>query len=65
MFDCLAMLKKIDTKDNEKKLQSVSEHVPVSVSIFSNVPEYDDTPILWPIFVCGSNPKKLIRHFNS
>jgi hypothetical protein len=29
------MLKKIETKDNEKKLQIVSEHVPVSVSIFS------------------------------
>jgi hypothetical protein len=29
-----AMLKKIEIKDNEKKLQIVSEHVPVSVSIF-------------------------------
>ncbi len=46
-------------KDNEKKLQIVSEHVPVSVSIFSNVPEYDDKPI----FLCDSNPKKLIKQF--
>jgi hypothetical protein len=37
----------------------VSEHIPVSVSIFSNVPEYDDKPI----FICDSNPKKLIRNF--
>jgi hypothetical protein len=35
------------------------EHVPVSVSIFSNVPEYDDKPI----FICDSNPKKLIKYF--
>ena len=39
-FDFEAMLKQIETKDDEKKLQIVSEHVPVSVSIFSNVPEY-------------------------
>ncbi len=46
-FDFEAMLEKIETKDNEKKLQIVSEHVPVSVSIFSNVPEYDNKPILF------------------
>ncbi len=40
-----AMLKKIKIKDNKKKLQIVFEHVPVSVSIFSNVPEYDKKPI--------------------
>jgi hypothetical protein len=45
------MLKKVETKDNEKKLQIVSEHVPVSVSIFSNVPEYDDKPIFIILFV--------------
>jgi hypothetical protein len=33
--------------------------VPVSVSIFSNVPEYDDKPI----FICDSSPKKLIKYF--
>ncbi len=44
-FDFEAMLKQIETKDDEKKLQIVSEHVPVSVSIFSNVPEYDNKPI--------------------
>ena len=57
----LNIICKIETKDNEKKLQIVSEHVPVSVSIFSNVPEYDDKPI----FICDSNPKKLIKYFNS
>ncbi len=41
------MLKKIETKDKENKLQTVSEHVPVCVSIFSNVPEYDNKPILF------------------
>ena len=53
------MLKQIETKDDEKKLQITSEHVPVSVSIFSNVPEYDDKPI----FICDSEPKKLIKNF--
>ncbi len=33
--------------------------MPVSVSIFSNVPEYDNKPI----FICDSNPKKLIKNF--
>ena len=58
-FDFEAMLKQIETKDDEKKLQITSEHVPVSVSIFSNVPEYDNKPI----FICDSNPKKLIKNF--
>ncbi len=53
-FECAldfeAMLKKIETKDNEKKSQITSEHVPDSVSIFSNVPEYDDKLI----FICDS-----------
>jgi len=58
-FDFEAMLKNIETQDNEKKLKITSEHVPVSVSIFSNVPEYD----IKPIFICDSNPKKLIKYF--
>ncbi len=53
------MLKKIEITDKEKKLQITSEHVPVSVSIFSNVPEYNNKPI----FICDSNPKKLIKYF--
>ncbi len=40
------MLQKIEITDNEKKSQITSEHVPVSVSIFSNVPEYDNKPIV-------------------
>jgi hypothetical protein len=39
------MLMKIEIKDTEKKLQITSEQMPVSVSIFSNVPEYDNKPI--------------------
>jgi len=58
-FDFEAMLKKIEIKDDEKKLKITSEHVPVSVSIFSNVPEYDNKPI----FICDSNPKILIKKF--
>jgi hypothetical protein len=45
-----AMLKKIETKENENKLRIVSEHVPVSVSVFFNVPEYGNKPI----FLCNS-----------
>ena len=35
----LKLCKKIVIKDNEKKLQIVSEHVPVSDSLFSYVPK--------------------------
>ena len=35
-----ALLKQMKSKDETKQLQITSEHVPVSVSIFSNVPEY-------------------------
>jgi hypothetical protein len=52
-----SFLKKIEIKDNEKKLQITSEHVPVSVSIFSNVPEFD----VKRIFVCNGEPKTLIK----
>ena len=53
------MLKKIDTIDDTKQLQIVSQHVPVSVSIFSNVPDYDSKPI----FLCNNKPAKLINNF--
>ena len=52
------MLQQIEQIDNDKKLKVTTEHVPVSVSIFSNVPGYDDKPI----FICDSNPKKLIKN---
>ena len=58
-FDFEALLTKINNNDNDKKLQIISEHVPVSVSIFSNVPEYD----IKPIFLCDNKPKKLINNF--
>jgi hypothetical protein len=47
------MLKNIEVEDDEKKLKIISEHVPVSVSIFSNVPGYDNKPI----FIYNDNPK--------
>ena len=43
------MLKTIKTKDEAMKLQIISEHVPVSVSIFSNVPDYGNKPIFYVI----------------
>ena len=58
-FDFEAMLKQIKTDDESKKLQITSEHVPVSVSIFSNVPDYDDKPI----FLCNNKPNKLIDQY--
>jgi hypothetical protein len=58
-FDFEAMLKDIKINDHEKKLQIVSEHVPVSVSIFSNVPDYDEKPI----FLCSEKPSKLVYKF--
>ena len=48
-FDFEAMLKSIETIDKETKLQITTEHVPVSVSIFSNVPDYDNKPIFYVV----------------
>jgi hypothetical protein len=59
VFDFEAILKKIESKDETKQLQITSEHVPVSVSIFSNVPEYD----VKPTFLCNDKPYKLIDEF--
>ena len=53
------MLKNIEVEDDEKKLIIISEHVPVSVSIFFNVPGYDNKPR----FICNDNPIKLISEF--
>jgi hypothetical protein len=53
------MLKRIKTTDHAKKLQIISDHVPVSVSIFSNVPDYDDKPIS----LCNDKPDVLIHEF--
>jgi hypothetical protein len=47
LFDFEAMLKQIKTTDHAKKLQIISDHVPVPVSIFSNVQDYDDKPIFY------------------
>ena len=58
-FDFEAMLKTIEVEDNEKKLKIVSEHIPVSVSLFSNVPDFDNKPI----FLCNDKPDKLISEF--
>ncbi len=58
-FDFEAMLKKTQTNDNGKQLKIVPEHVPVSVSIFSNVQGYD----MKPIFSCNDKPEELINSF--
>ncbi len=54
-----AMLKTIKIKDEQKKLQVISQRVPVSVAIFSDVPDYDNKPI----FSCNNKPDKLIHEF--
>ena len=58
-FDFEAMVKKISKVDDDKKLKIVSEHVPVSVSLFSNVPGYENKPI----FLCSDKPEVLIDEF--
>ena len=45
--------------DNEQKLKITKKHVPVSVSILSNVPGYDEKPI----FHCCNDPEELINNF--
>ena len=63
VFDFEAILPSIEENDTEdiinKKLKIIIEHVPVSVSIFSNVPGYNDKPI----FICNNNPEHLIDDF--
>ena len=56
------MLVTIDENDDEdtmnKKLKIITEHKPVSVSINSNVPGYEN-----PIFICNDNTEQLIDNF--
>jgi hypothetical protein len=49
---CYHQLIENDTEDIiNKKLKIIIEHVPVSVSIFSNVPGYNDKPIFFVIII--------------
>ena len=48
-YDFEAMLKPMNEKNNDTKLKITMEHVPVSVSILSNVPGYDQKPILFVV----------------
>jgi hypothetical protein len=58
-FDFEAILKNITTIDNNKKLQLTTDHVPVSVSILSNVDGFNTNPI----FLCNESPEDLINDF--
>ena len=60
-YDFEAMVKPLNSDDNENKLKITCEHVPVSVSIFSNVPGFD----IEPIFLCNDNPELLINDFTN
>ena len=60
-YDFEAMVKPLNSDDNENKLKITCEHVPVSVSIFSNVPGFD----IEPIFLCNDNPDLLINDFTN
>ena len=57
-FDFEAILKKIKS-DSDKKLQFTTNHIPVSVSILSNVDGFNTTPI----FLCNESPEELINNF--
>ena len=50
------MLKPMNENNIDTKLKITMEHVPVSVSILSNVPGYDQKPI----FICCNEPEELI-----
>jgi hypothetical protein len=52
-------LKNIESQDETNQLQITFEQVPVSVSIFSSVPEYD----IKQVFLCTDKPNKLIDEF--
>ena len=59
-FDFESILQKIpETTDNEKeetKLRFVTNHIPVSVSIATNVPGFDENGY----FITSKNPKKIV-----
>jgi len=48
-----------DKNNDDTRLKITMEHVPVSVSILSNVPGYD----IKPIFICNDKPEILIDEF--
>ncbi len=58
-----AILQSIDDNDDKETinisfLNKILDHVPVSVSVFSNVPGYDNKPI----FICDNDPDQLINN---
>ena len=58
-FDCeSALIPTEDTPDPEAKTIYLNTHVPVSISVASNVPDY-----VKPKFFCDENPENLVRHF--
>jgi len=57
-FDFESILSKIEDKRTDS-LSFTNKHVPVSFSLFSNIPGYDKDPI----FVCNNNVKELIDIF--
>ena len=48
-YDFEAMLKPMNENNNDTKLKITMEHVPVSVSVLSNIPGYDQKPILFVV----------------
>ena len=60
-YDFEAMVRPLKEIKNaeDQKLKITMEHVPVSVSILSNVPGYEQKPI----FHCNNNPEELINDF--
>jgi len=57
-YDFETILSKIEDKRTET-LSFTNKHLPVSFSLFSNIPGYDKEPI----FVCHDNVKELIDIF--
>ena len=58
-FDCeSALFPTEDTADPEAETTYLNIHVPVSISVASNVPDYVE-----PKLFCDGNPENLVRHF--
>ena len=58
VYDFEARIQQLEVIDNDNKLKIISQHIPVSVPINSNIPDYDKA-----YFICNEKSESLIDDF--